>query len=215
VEKQKVTEKELDDIIDFIELTPLRKLMKYIFSPANLRGEFMTAPGATTGNHHSFPGGLAYHVIHATELGHKICRHYQGLGFSVDADLVVAGILLHDIGKIKAYEVKGQDVGGQWQIDKTSHEKLYHHIPYGVIIINNLIDEYNNTVAAIEMGHFVSKDLKDKLLHIILSHHGRKSWSSPVIPQFLEAYIVHIVEFADGMIEKYADGIIPKDIYDH
>jgi 3'-5' exoribonuclease len=136
--------------------------------------------------------------------------------FMVDKDLVIAGILIHDIGKIYAYQVIGKDEQtGVWNIDKTAHERLYHHIPTGVMIISKLIDQFNKLADTQAFGDYVDQELGDKLNHIILSHHGRKAWSSPVIPQFLEAYIVHIVEFMDGMIEKYADGKTPKDIYDH
>lgn len=206
---------ELNLVINEINNVSLRRFIQYVFSPPNLLIQFMGAPGATTKNHHSYPGGLAYHVVHAARLGGSICEHYQSLGLKIDKDLVIAGILLHDIGKIMAYEVKGHDENGIYQINKTQHERLYHHIPTGILLIYELINKFNNTIGVTVNGYYLTNEYRDKLLHIILSHHGRKSWSSPVIPQFLEAYIVHIVEFMDGMIEKYSDGKVPTDIYDH
>lgn len=206
---------QLTETLDSIQNAPLRLFLKFLFAPDNLGGKFMESPGATTGNHHSYPGGLAYHTVHAAKLGAKIADHYLSLGFQVDKDVVVAGIMLHDLGKIMAYEVKGQDEKGVYQIDKTPHERLYHHIPTGTLLLHEAILNYNHSPMANDTGQYVSVGLRDKLMHIILSHHGRKAWSSPVIPQFLEAYIVHIVEFMDGMIEKYADGKVPTNIYDH
>jgi len=62
--------------------------------------------------------------------------------------------------------------------------------------------------------HAISDEILDELLHMILSHHGHKAWNSPVIPQTLEAYIVHIVEFMDGMVDKYHAGRIPQSLHD-
>lgn len=215
MKEPKVTECDVSDIICGISDVPLRRFMFYVFSHGNLLPSFMAAAGSTS-QHHAYPGGLAYHCVHAARLGAQIAGHYKRLDRKIDIDLVIAGILLHDIGKIKAYEVKGlNQETGKWTIDKTAHERLYHHIPTGILMINKLIDEYNRTDDVALSGLSIDQSLRDKLLHIILSHHGRKAWSSPVLPQFLEAYVVHIVEFMDGVVDKFDAGEIPLTIYDH
>jgi len=193
---------------------PLWYFMHYFFQSVDRGPEdnFFTAVGSTK-YHHAYPGGLAYHTLHAAELGHKIAQTYNARGIKIDEELVVAGILLHDIGKMRGYKVEGKDEEGKWKITKTASEKLHHHIPTGYLMVAEAITDYNKSPFGKDWP--ISDELRDKLLHIVLSHHGRKSWSSPVLPQFIEAYVVHIVEFMDGVIDKFNGGEIPDNLYDH
>jgi 23S rRNA maturation-related 3'-5' exoribonuclease YhaM len=82
----------------------------------------------------------------------------------------------------------------------------------GYLNIAKLAEKFNDSREREE--HKLTQKKIDKLLHIILSHHGRRMWSSPVLPQFMEAYIVHSVEMMDGYVEKFNDGKVPATIYD-
>lgn len=202
---------ELDNLLDSFKDFSMSNFIYYLLDDNSpyFKG-FWDAPGSSISKdgskkHHAYKGGLAYHMITAAKLGASIVDHYHSIGYKdISKDLVAAGILIHDIGKVGAYLL--QEDGS---IKKTDRERLFHHIPWGFAEIKNAIEEYNKIAL-----RKVSDETRDKLLHIILSHHGRKSWSSPVIPQFTEAYIVHMVEFMDGMVEKYVEGRVPETIYD-
>lgn len=205
--------KELFGIIGQIKNGPLHNFMSSIFgSDKDLIWEFLKSAGSRN-KHHAWPGGLAYHTVEAAKLGRSIAESYNARNIKIDTDLVIAGILLHDIGKIGTYIPDGVDENGKTKYKHNPSALLHHHIPIGYAMIDKMIDRYNVWGCDFEMK--ITNELRDKLLHIILSHHGRKSWSSPVTPQFIEAYVVHIVEFMDGVIDKFNGGEIPQDLYDH
>lgn len=179
---------------------------------------FVTAPGARSENpgHHAFVGGLAYHTLTAAKLAGEICDHYRNLGMSVKKDIVVAGIILHDIGKAWSYQWKearttddGEKIPAKYE--HTDISKLHHHIPIGFAKFMQWADEFNRATGP----HSLTEKKINHLGHIILAHHGRRSWSSPVIPKTIEAYIVHAVEMMDAYVDKFNKGHEVRDIYDH
>ena len=195
----------------------LREFLKFVFEEVG--DKYFESP-ASKARHHGYPGGLSYHSSTAAQVGAKVADHYNSMGIKVNRDLVVAGLLLHDIGKIECYEWKKEhnigtiisiSVPAGYQL--THKGKMIHHIPLGFGIVQELARDYNNQVRKDE--HMVGDKKLMKLLHIILSHHGRRSWSSPVIPQFTEAYIVHVVEMMDAYVEKYDQGKPIDNLYDH
>ena len=209
----------------------LQSFLKFILHEVGDR--YFESP-ASRRHHHAFIGGLAYHSAYAAELGLKIANHYNDMGIKVNRDLVVAGILLHDIGKIDCYEwnpdyvhpaerpepIKGPGSMSvipavepkKGRYEHTVDGTMIHHIPIGFELITRLADDFNESRERPE--HRIDKKKLRKIQHIILSHHGRRAWSSPVIPQFLEAFIVHSVEMLDGYVDKFNDGKTPDTIYD-
>ncbi len=184
--------------------------------------KFITAPGARGENpgHHSFKGGLAYHSLTAAKLAGQIVDHYKSLGMPINRDIVVAGVILHDIGKAWCYKWEEES----WRKDKTLGEyiekagyvhtrisKLYHHIPIGYNKFMEWAGQFNKLLGP----HSLTEKKINHIGHIILSHHGRRAWSSPVVPNTIEAYIVHIVESMDAWTDKYNKGVDVRDIYDH
>jgi len=178
---------------------------------------FITAPGSRTENpgHHAFKGGLAYHTLTAAKVAGKIVDHYRSLDMSVKKDIVIAGIILHDIGKGWSYEWlesrwrAGEKVGPGYS--HTEASKLHHHIPIGFAKFMQWADEFNRAKGP----HNLTEKKINHIGHIILSHHGRRSWSSPVVPNTIEAYIVHVVEMMDAYVDKYNKGQDVRDLYDH
>jgi 3'-5' exoribonuclease len=199
-------------IVDSIENNSIKHFMQFVLGPDGVLDEFMKSPGSRS-KHHAWPGGLAYHTVHAAKLGRDIADSYIARGIELDRDLIIAGILLHDIGKIGTYLEDGVDEKGRVKFKHNPRALLHHHIPLGYALISELIKKYNSKGAP--YGCELSDEQIDKLLHIILSHHGRKAWSSPVTPQFVEAYVVHVVEMMDGYIDMFVGGEIPQDFYDH
>jgi len=214
---------DLTKLFDAMRDNPMRQFMRFVFSRRQgLLNEFLASPSSRK-IHHAYEGGLAFHSISVAKLGIQTARHYNMLGVRVNEELVVAGALIHDIGKIHCYTKtcpngKSTEAHGVCYCDPKSEyhhsprASLYHHIPFGILDIQRLADTFNTTRE--KPDHRLTQKKIDKLLHIILSHHGRKAWSSPVLPQFVEAYIIHSLEMMDAYVEKFDSGSVPSTIYD-
>ncbi|MCL5671351.1 MAG: HD domain-containing protein, partial [Acidobacteria bacterium] len=161
-----------------IESRPLQALLFQVFEDQEIAKKFKLAPAATH-FHHAYLGGLLEHVSSLIELGDRICDHYP----SLERDLILAGLLLHDLGKIEelnfarhfAYSTRGQLIG---------------HINIGLEIVRDKM----------RMVSDFPVDLRDRLEHIILSHHGKLEFGSPKEPMFMEALVVSYLDDLDSKL---------------
>jgi len=131
--------------------------------------------------HHAYRGGLLEHVVSMGELALLVCGHYKDL----DRDLVLLGVLFHDLGKLR-------ELGAMPVNDYTLEGRLVGH----VVIGRDLLLE---RCAAIE--GFPS-DLRLLLEHLILSHQGKKEFASPVEPMTPEALALHFIDDLDSKINQ-------------
>jgi len=129
--------------------------------------------------HHAFRGGLLEHVVSMLGLAVRICDHYPEL----DRDLVVLGVLFHDLGKLL-------ELGAMPVNDYTPVGRLVGHIILG----RDLLRE---RCAAIEE---FPEELRLQLEHLVLSHQGRKEFGSPVEPMTPEAIVLHMVDDLDSKL---------------
>ena len=171
----------------------LGKLLVSFFREKEFMDTFAAAP-ASISLHSAAVGGLLYHTIHVAELCARICDLHPEL----DRDLVMAGALLHDIGKIEGFKVTSN-------IQSTEQGNLLGHIILGdqsLMAHIATIEGFPELTAA-------------KLRHILLSHHGKKEWGSPVEPMFPEALAVHEADDLDAkldnMIAKREDAVTEDD----
>jgi 3'-5' exoribonuclease len=141
--------------------------------------KFFSAPAAMF-HHQNYVGGLAEHSVQVAEKALSLA-HACG---DVNKDLIIAGALLHDIGKMYTYK----NAGGA--IDTTDEGKLLDHIVLGLLLVNATVTAY-----------LPAKKLM-LLQHIILSHHGKYEWGSPVLPMCREAIIVHEADMMDATMSK-------------
>lgn len=133
---------------------------------------------AAMSNHHEFRSGLLYHTLSMAKIGDMVCSYYKNL----DRDLLISGILLHDIGKIEEltsciaprYTVEGNLIG---------------HIS----IMAAEIREVSN-----QLG--IQGELPILLEHMILSHHGKREFGSPVLPETREALVLSIIDDMDAKL---------------
>ena len=138
---------------------------------------------AATRNHHAFISGLAYHVKTMLLLGERFISLYPRL----NRDLLYAGIILHDLGKVI-------ELSNHIAPEYTLEGKLIGHISLGFEAIRQVADEKG----------FKSEEIT-LLQHMILSHHGKLEYGSPKQPMILEAVVLNIIDEADAtinMIEK-------------
>jgi len=101
--------------------------------------------------------------------------------YDVDRDLVLAGVFLHDIGKLK-------EINSEYEADYTNDGNLIGHIVIGRDMVRDAIKKIRD----------FPDDLRQKMEHIILSHQGRYEWQSPKIPSFPEAMLVHLIDVLDA-----------------
>lgn len=135
----------------------------------------MTYPAATK-NHHDYASGLLDHVVSMLKLGKAIADLYPVL----NRDLLYAGIILHDIGKVI-------ELSGPISTSYTVEGNMLGHIS---IMITEI------AIAAKELN--VNGEEVMLLQHMVLSHHGKEEWGSPKKPMLQEAEILHYIDNIDA-----------------
>lgn len=187
-----------DDVktADFLETAPVdreflqEKLTSAIFEMENpniqrivrafikkYNEELFVYPAASK-NHHAYISGLAHHVVTMLEIARSLCDIYP----SLNKDLLYAGIILHDIGKI--HELSGE-VATSYTVEGT----LLGHISIMVGEIKEVADELK-----------IDSEEVVILQHLVLSHHGIPEWGSPKRPQVMEAEILHFIDLIDAKV---------------
>lgn len=182
----------LGRLIDSLSDGYLRELLMLLFTDNNFINAFCLAPAAKM-HHHAQLGGLLLHSVNVAEAADKLAEVYG----RADRDLLVAGALLHDLGKVREYQCLGA-------VEATDEGRLLGHIISGTM----LLDRYISRIPGF------TERLRLKLLHILVSHHGRYEWQSPKRPKFLEAAILHQLDMLDAqadMFSRAASGREDKD----
>lgn len=148
--------------------------------------DFWIKPAAVS-HHHDYLGGLCQHSCEVASIAYDMAYRMVKLEkANINLDLILTGALMHDIGKTKLYDLEGI------RPTYNSFYGLYEHLVQGVLMVR----EY-----ARDNGLYEGNEGKIALLdHIILSHHLKKEYGSPVNPQFKEAFIVHS---ADALSSHY------------
>ncbi|MBR1672691.1 MAG: HD domain-containing protein [Fretibacterium sp.] len=157
---------------------PLKTFLENVFFKHGLWKEFKTWPAAVS-LHHAYVGGLLEHSLSVAEGARALVEHYLSQGMTVDRDLVVAGALLHDLGKLEAYALTPVP-------QMTVQGNVLEHIVMGYHRLMTL---------AAQEG--LDQNVALALGHIIVSHHGRREYGSPVLPATPEAMIVSAVDDLD------------------
>ncbi|HEX5830875.1 MAG TPA: HD domain-containing protein [Gemmatimonadaceae bacterium] len=189
----------LDRMRAEIRSATLRTVLGTFFDDDVFREEFERWPGSTRG-HHAKLGGLLRHVVEVTSIGRSIARAMRAGGrTTADVDLVTAGALLHDVGKLEAYAVSP---GG---FDTTPRGHLLGHIVLGTLMLER-------RVARLHAGACSDEQLLE-LHHLILSHHGTLEFGSPVRPMTVEAEIVHWADESSAKASSFCDAIADPSIF--
>jgi len=170
---------ELRGIVAAIGSAPLRALLESFVNDPEIARRLKIAPAAKN-VHHAFLGGLIEHVLSMCSVAKLLGAHYR----DIDIDLLLTGIVLHDIGKIHeltydrsfGYSTEGQLIG---------------HIVIGLRMIDDKIRAVPD----------FPERLKTLLQHMILSHHGELAYGSPKVPLFPEALLLHHIDNMDSKME--------------
>ncbi len=154
----------------------LRHLLESVVEDAEIVPKLKRAPAAKT-MHHAYLGGLLEHVVSLCGLCRAVAGHYP----EADADLLLTGAILHDIGKI-------EELSYERSFAYTTEGELMGHITLGLELIGKKIDSIEGFPPA----------LRTLVQHLILSHHGRYEFGSPKLPMFREALMLHYLDDLDS-----------------
>jgi len=171
--------KQLEAAVESIANPDLKRLLDALLSDAELTMAFREAPAARQ-LHHAWLGGLLEHVVSLLGLADRVAAHYPLL----DRDLLVTGVILHDIGKVRELE---------WEtgFDYTVEGILLGHIQMGVDLVEK-------TIAG--LPGFPDR-LRTLVLHMILSHHGKLEFGSPKLPMIPEALALNFIDDFDAKMQ--------------
>ncbi|HUI41755.1 MAG TPA: HD domain-containing protein [Terriglobia bacterium] len=159
---------------------PIRQLLLAVTEDEEIARQFKLAPAAVL-YHHAYLGGLLDHVCSLVELADRVSDHYPEL----NRDLVIAGLVLHDLGKIEELSYHGA-------FRYSTRGQLVGHI----MIALDVVREKIKGVPEFPAG------LRDRIEHIILAHHGKLEFGSPKEPMFPEALVVHYLDDLDSKLES-------------
>jgi 3'-5' exoribonuclease len=165
--------------VDSLASPNLKLLLVTMLDDPALAAAYREAPAAKQ-LHHAWLGGLLEHVVSLCTLADRVVPQYPLL----DRDLVLTGVILHDIGKVRELS---------WEIgfEYTVEGMLLGHIQIGAALTERAIDSLPN---------FPPK-LKTLVLHMILSHHGKLEFGSPKLPMIPEALVLNFIDDLDAKMQ--------------
>jgi len=157
---------------------------KIINDPAIVEG-FKSSPAGLS-YHHAYIGGLLEHTVSVLDVAEKVLPNYPHL----DRDLLLAGIILHDIGKMRELS---RETGFKY----TDKGELLGHIVLGVLMVEDKVREIPE----------FPEELLMRLQHLILSHHGEYEFGSPKLPMTIESIALHHLDNLDAKLAAFASAI--------
>ena len=171
---------------------PIRGFLEAAFFRHGLWEAFKTGPAAVS-LHHAYVGGLIEHSLSVAKGALALAAQYEAAGTPVDVDVTLAGALLHDIGKLDSYALTPVP-------QMTTQGNVVEHILLG----------YHRLMSLAE-AEGLPQDIVLALGHIIVSHHGRREYGSPVLPATSEAMIVSCADDLDFKIFYWRNQIEGMD----
>jgi 3'-5' exoribonuclease len=157
----------------------LKALLEAMLDDPDIAWRYRRAPAAKQ-IHHAYLGGLIEHVLSVSALARMAAQHYP----NIDADLLLAGVVLHDIGKI--YELN-YERGFSYSTDG----QLIGHISIAMRMVADKLRGLPD----------FPPPLRSLVEHMILSHHGQLEFGSPKLPMFPEALMLHYLDDLDSKME--------------
>jgi len=174
---------DLRALVGTVQNPALRTLLERLFAEDSPTWARWSAAPAAKKYHQAYRHGLLEHSLSVAQGVSAISATFPG----IDRDVAVTGALLHDIGKIEAYET----VGGA--IDLSDAGRLQGEIPLGYYLVRRAIEDIPG----------FPPETAQALLHIILSHHGQLEHGSPVVPCTREATLVHMIDNLGGKLGSF------------
>jgi 3'-5' exoribonuclease len=171
--------RQLLGFVDSFVNPDLKRLLSTMLNDPALAAAYREAPAAKQ-LHHAWLGGLLEHVVSLLTLADRIVPSYSLL----DRDLLLTGVILHDIGKIRELS---WEIGFEYTVEGV----LLGHIQIGTALTERAIDSLPN----------FPPRLKTLVLHMILSHHGKLEFGSPKLPMIPEALALSFLDDLDAKMQ--------------
>lgn len=164
----------LRDTVHDVLSESLHSLCNVVLNDPN----FAEAPGSTE-HHHNYPKGLVQHVA-------EVMNNVIELTGGIPSEELVTAVIWHDYMKTRDYSLDHEG-----NIIKQEYRKRINHLP-------GSFAEFYHTAKTMDF----SQEFIDEVSHLLLSHHGRKEWGSPVEPRTADAFILHTADMmsASGII---------------
>ncbi len=176
--------KEFFDRVDKISNSKLNTLMRIIFNDDNFE-KFSIAPAGKSW-HHSYIHGLLEHTLEIIKICDLMCDFHS----EINRDLLICGAMLHDFGKV-------EELSFETGFEYTDKGKLIGHIVISALLVDEKINEIKD----------FPDDLKNCLIHLILSHQGKLEYASPVVPKTLEAIALYQADELSAKVNAYKNAI--------
>lgn len=177
----------LREVVRTVRHPHLRALVECFLIDDEFLRKFTQAPAGIK-NHHAYQGGLVEHVVTLLNLADRVTPLYP----EVDRDLLMAGIFLHDIGKV-------EELSYDRSFGYTDEGQLVGHLVMGVEMLGEKVRHCSEL-----MGEPFPAELLLRLKHMIVSHHGTLEFGSPKVPMTLEAMALHLLDNLDAKIHAYS-----------
>lgn len=165
----------------------ISNLLNAVFNEERL-AKYCAAPAGKMW-HHAYISGLIEHTLEII----KICDLMCNIHPEINRDLLIAGAMLHDFGKI-------EELTFDSAFDYTDKGKLLGHIVIAALIVNDEMNNINN----------FPDELKNNLLHLVLSHQGKLEHASPVVPKTLEAITLYHADELSAKVNAYKNSLISE-----
>jgi 3'-5' exoribonuclease len=156
----------------------LKALLRGFLDDPEIAAALREAPAAKT-MHHAWIGGLLEHIVSLLGIADLVAKHY-----GVHRDLLLAGVVLHDIGKL-------QELRWGTSFDYTIEGQLLGHITIGISLIERKIAAIPGFPPGLRM----------LVEHLVLSHHGKYEFGSPKLPMIPEALLLHYLDDIDAKMQ--------------
>lgn len=171
---------ELNRWIKSIQNKWLSILLKKLFNDETLKS-FSNHPAGKMW-HHAYIGGLIEHTLEIVSICDLMCKFHK----EINRDLLLAGAMIHDLGKIS-------EISSEPGFEYTTEGKLLGHIVIAAIMVEKEINKIKE----------FPEDLRNNLLHLLLSHQGKLEQASPVVPKTLEAIVLYHADELSAKANAY------------
>lgn len=181
----------LRDMTTRMQNPHLKALFEGFWGDADFVALYTRAPAAKQ-MHHAYIGGLLEHTLSMAVLAEMVAGHYGG----VDRDLLLAGVILHDVGKVRELDYTRR-------IDYTDEGRLLSHIIIGLSMLDERLGALPDFPP--QLAHL--------LKHMIVSHHGAREYGSPEPPKTIEAILLNYIDEMDSRVNSVRE-YVAKDASD-
>lgn len=172
----------------------LRAVVDLFYADDEFRSRYQECPGAPGTGHHATIGGLLQHTCEVVAIGKQIARVARA-----DAEIVIVGAMLHDIGKLESYS---------WEtgvFDTTERGRLLGHVVQGYAMFRERVAQAATPPCTADEQLLIE--------HLILSHHGQLEYGSPVRPLTLEAEVLHFADDASAKTTSIAEAYASPELF--